>query len=341
MTLVNQAGQPISSGQGGSQQAASTAQQAAGQQPAGGAAAAGELVKDVGTNDFMQEVVDASMQGAVIVDFWAPWCEPCKQLTPLLEKHVQAAGGKVKLCKLNVDEHRDIAQQLQVQSLPTVYAFIQGRPADGFQGAQPESEVKALVERLTQMVDQMGLPGLGGGAGPSADELLAQARDLFQRGEFQAAGEMYGRVMEQDPQNLEAITGLGHAYLALGDKDTPQQILDQIPQQLRQKSEVEGLRSALELAQAGKGDTKEVAKLKKKLDKDDNDHQARYDLALALYNQGDKQGAVDHLLTIVERDRSWGDDAARQQLLKLFEAIGHSDPVVADARRRLSRLLFS
>ncbi len=288
-----------------------------------------DLVKDTTTADFRQDVLAESMNQPVLVDFWAPWCGPCKQLTPVLEKVVRAAGGKVKLVKMNIDEHPQIAGQLGVQSIPAVFAFQRGQPVDGFMGALPESQLKGFIERLV------------GPLGPGAtEELLAQADQLVAAGDVGGAAELYAAVLSQEPENTAAIAALVKLHVEVGDLEGAKRFLAMAPAAKANDPAIAGARAALELAeQAGSlGDT---AELQRRIDADPLDHQARFDLAIALNARGKREEAVNHLLEIVRRDRNWNDDGARKQLVQFFEAWGPMDEMTIAGRRKLSSLLFA
>jgi putative thioredoxin len=290
---------------------------------------AGDIIKDTTTAGFARDVIDASRQALVLVDFWAAWCGPCKQLTPLLEKVVRSYGGKVRLVKINIDEHPAIAGQLRVQNLPTVYAFHEGRPVDGFMGVQPESQIKAFIDRL-----------IGEANGAELAEALKAADEALQAGDVQNAAEVYAAVLNEDPKNVQALAGLARAYLLTGDTERAEQNFQMIPADKQTSGPAAGVRAALDLA---KQSTKSVdlSGLKAKLQADPKDHQARLDLALALAGSGDKSGALDELLELFRRDRKWNDEAARKQLVQLFEAWGPKDAATIEGRRRLSSLMFS
>ena len=306
-----------------------------GQTPSGSAAAAGMIV-DGDQKTFMADVIEASRTIPVLVDFWATWCGPCKQLTPTLEKVVTAAAGRVKLVKIDIDANQSLVRQLAqlglpMQSVPTVAAFWQGQIADIFQGAKPESEVKRFVETLLKSA---------GGSMPAAD-LLAEARTAMEEGDPEAAGEMFSALLEQEPENGDAWGGLIRALLALGREDQAADALSKVPEKLTGHAEISGARSALMLASEGREARAQLDSLKARLEADPADHQARYDLATALNAMDERDAAAAALLDIMRRDRKWNEDAARLQLLKFFEAWGYDDPATAAARRRLSSILFS
>ena len=301
---------------------------------AGNGAAAAGLVKDSNQQAFGKDVVEVSMQTPVIVDFWAPWCGPCKTLGPMLEKAVTAAGGAVRMVKINIDENQAIAQQLRIQSIPTVYAFFQGRPVDGFQGALPESEVKAFVKRLTDM-------GGGGDQAAAIEQALEEAEAALVKGDGQTAAAIFDQVIQADPENLKAISGLLRAMIAAGETAQAAEQFEQLPDEIKAKPELAAVKTQLELLAESAKAAGQLAELEARAAADPADHQARFDLAQALYGAGDKERAVETLLDLVRRARAWNEEAARKQLVKYFEAWGPMDPLTIDARRRLSSLLFS
>jgi putative thioredoxin len=296
----------------------------------GGAVAA--PVKDVTTANFMAEVVDGSFDAPVIVDFWAPWCGPCKQLGPILEKTVRAANGAVRMVKLNIDENPEIAQQMRIQSIPAVYAFKDGRPVDGFVGALPESQVKQFVQRLSR--------GKGGGPSP-VEEALAMAKEHMQGGDHASAGALYSQILQRDPANIDALAGLARATIARGELGKAKQILDRVPKDSANNAEILAARSALELAEQAQKAMASAGKLRGRLKDNPDDHAARFELATALFGSGEREAAIDELLTLFKRNREWNEQAARKQLVKFFEVMGPTDPLTQSGRRRLSSMLFS
>lgn len=292
-------------------------------------AAVGDLIKESSTAEFMADVVEASKEQTVLVDFWAPWCQPCKQLTPTLEKIVNSYGGKLRLVKINVDENQAIASQLRVQSLPMVLAFQDGKPIDGFVGVQPESTLNEFAERVVGLDEQEQIAAV-----------VQSAEEAFAEGDLQGAAEAFAAVLETDQKNSDALAGLASCYLKSGDPIRAQQTIELVPPSKRASAKVESVKAALELAKVA--ETADPAdELARKVYDNPENLQARIDLALSLAANGDKAGAVDHLLEVIKRDREWGDQAGRKQLLKLFDAWGPKDQVTNDGRRRLSSLLFS
>lgn len=299
----------------------------------GGAAPAGDLIKDVSEADFMVEVVEASQTVPVIVDFWAPWCGPCKQLGPALEAAVTAAKGAVKMAKVNVDENQMIAGQMRVQSIPTVYAFYQGQPIDGFQGALPPSEIDAFVARVIEAaggeVDDGGL-----------DAALEAAEEMLAEGDAQGAGETFAAILAQDQENAAAFGGLVRANIAMGALEQAEAVLAQCPDAMAKTPEVEAARAQFELAKQAEN-AGPVAELRAVVDAEPDNHQARFDLAQALHAAGETEAAVDELLELFRRDREWNEGAAKAQLFTIFEALKANDPVVLNGRRKLSSMIFA
>ncbi|MEQ9690031.1 MAG: thioredoxin [Bauldia litoralis] len=294
--------------------------------PAGGAS---DAVIDTTTQTFGADVIEASMQQPVLVDFWAPWCGPCRTLGPIIEKAVQASKGAVRLVKMNIDEHPAVAGQLGIQSIPAVIAFSKGQPVDGFVGAVPESQIKEFIERV------------GGPVGPSdAEALVAAGEDLLAAGDTAGAAERFAAVLAAEPQSVAATAGLVQCLVATGDLDRARQALDQLPESSAGDPKVAAARAQLDLATqaANLGDE---APLEARLAADPNDHQARFDLALLRNEKGDREAAADGLLEIMARNRSWEDEKARKQLLTFFEAWGPKDEATLSGRRRLSSMLFS
>ena len=293
-----------------------------------------DLVKDTSTATFMADVIEASKETPVIVDFWAPWCGPCKQLGPIIEKAVKGAGGAVKLVKINIDENKEIAAQMRIQSIPAVFAFSNGQPVDGFVGAQPESQIKSFIERVVKAA--------GGAIGPSPiDQALEQAAEAEAAGDAQQAGGIYSEILRHEPDNTKALAGLARALMAAGQADAARQVLNDVPDDMKEDPEIKSAIAALELADKAGESVGQTAELESKVAANEADHQARFDLALAYYASGRSEETIDHLLTIVQKNRAWNEEAARKQLIEIFDALGSADPLVADSRRRLSTILFS
>ena len=295
---------------------------------------AADLIRDVSVETFEQDVITASMTTPVIVDFWAEWCGPCKQLAPALEKAVRGAGGKVRLVKVDIDKNQMLASQLRIQSVPTVYAFFQGRPVDGFQGAVPESEIKAFIERLIQVASA------GGTEQDPSEDYLNAGDAAFEEGDVAAAAQLYGQVAQADSTNIRAIAGLANCHLALKDFDQARQTLDLVPPDKQNDPLLASIKAALSLAENNPG-ADDLAALKAKAESDPSDLGARFDFACAQIGAGAMEPAMDELLAIIERDREWNEEAARKKLLTIFEALGPAHPATLRARRRLSALLFS
>ena len=296
----------------------------------GTAADDADVIKDATTESFEADVIQASNEVPVVVDFWAPWCGPCKTLGPIIEKVVREAGGKVRLVKVNIDENQQVAQALRIQSIPAVFGFVKGQPVDGFVGAQPESQIKAFIDRLA------------GQAGPSPlDEAMEQAKAALAADDHNGAAALFGQVLQQEPDNITAIAGMARCLLALGDSQAAAEVLARAGDEHDDDPDLSGARAALALAEQAAAASGEVGGLEARIAADPNDFEARLELAQALFGTGDRETAIDHLLEILGRDLNWNDDAARKQLLELFEAMGPTDPLTLSARRRLSSLLFS
>ena len=290
--------------------------------------AGGDVVKDSDTAHFAADVIEASTQIPVIVDFWAPWCGPCKQLGPMIEKLVRQAGGLVRLIKINVDENQDLAAQLRVQSIPAVFAFKGGRPVDGFAGALPESQIRAFIDRLLD------------GAKPPLEEALDQGASALEAGDVETARAIYGEVANHVPEDGRPIAGLLRCALVEGTIAEAREMIENLPPEMKDDKEVAAAIAAIDLAEQGSS-ASDTSALEERLAADPTDHQTRFDLAVALYGAGDGEAAVAALIEIVRRERTWNDDAARNQLLKIFEAQGPMDPVTVAGRRALSSILFS
>lgn len=290
-----------------------------------------DVVKDSSDQSFMQDVIEPSREVPVLVDFWAPWCGPCRQLGPMIEHAVRQSEGAVKLVKINIDENPGIAQQLRVQSIPAVFAFKNGQPVDGFMGALPESQIKDFIKRIS-------------GNGPSDAEIQAiieQGLATLEAGDLAAASQAFGAILQADPEHAGALAGLARVWIKNGDADKARQILEQVPADKQSDPAVEGARAALDLASGAPVDDSETAALKAKVSAEPGNFEARYELAEALLAEGDQAGAVDQLIAITALDREWNDQAARTLLLKVFEAAGPMSDVTRDGRRRLSSILFA
>jgi len=302
------------------------------EQGGGAAPQVPDLIKDTTTQSFVKDVIEESKRQPVLIDFWAPWCGPCKQLTPILEKAVKAAKGKVKLVKMNIDEHPAIPGQMGIQSIPAVIAFVGGRPADGFMGAVPESQVSAFIEKLTK-----GVPGVGE---PDIAEILKEAEAVLAEGDAAGAAEIYAEVLAIDPANIAAIAGLAKCQLELGEIEQAKQTLAMVPEAKRNDSAVTAVQAAIDLAEQAQS-LGPIGELEQKVAANPIDHQARFDLAIALNAAGKRKEATDQLLEIVKRDRKWNEDGARKQLVQFFEAWGVADEATMEGRKRLSTILFS
>ncbi|WP_316178798.1 MULTISPECIES: thioredoxin [unclassified Bradyrhizobium] len=302
------------------------------EQGGGAAPQVPDLIKDTTTQSFVKDVIEESKRQPVLIDFWAPWCGPCKQLTPILEKAVKAANGKVKLVKMNIDEHPAIPGQMGIQSIPAVIAFVGGRPADGFMGAVPEGQVAAFIEKITK-----GVPGVGE---PDIAEILKEAEAALAEGDAAGAAEIYAEVLAVDAANIPAIAGLAKCQVELGAIDEAKQTLAMVPDAKRSDSAVSAVQAAIDLAEQAQS-LGPVGELEQKVAANPLDHQARFDLATALNAAGKRKEATDQLLEIVKRDRKWNDDGARKQLVQFFEAWGGADEATIEGRKRLSTILFS
>lgn len=287
------------------------------------------LIKETTTQAFAKDVIEESRRQPILVDFWAPWCGPCRQLTPILEKVVRAAKGKVKLVKMNIDEHPAVAGQMGIQSIPAVFAFVNGQPVDGFLGALPENQVVAFIERLTK--DR---------ASGDEQDRLKLADEALVEGDPAGAAEIYAQILAEDGANVHALAGLARCYVETGAIEQAKQTLAMVPDGKRNEPSVAAARAALELAEQA-ASVGPIGELEHKVSANPADHQARFDLAIALNAKGRRQEALDHLVEIVRSDRKWNDDGARKQLVQLFEAWGPTDPLTVDGRKRLSSILFA
>ncbi len=324
MALIGPGGRPVTS------------------QPAQSAASNSPHIKDTGLATFAADVLAASREVPVIVDFWAPWCGPCKTLGPQLEAAVTAANGAVKMVKVNIDENPEIAQQLRIQSIPTVYAFKDGQPVDGFMGAIPESQIKTFVANLASG---------GGGPGPDHDhghggpehtvEVLTVGDEALAAGDVAMAAQAYGHVLQDEPGHPQAVAGLARAYLQGGDVERAKTTLQLVRPDAVADDAIRAVEAEIKLRENPAPEAAETAALRQRLEADPKDHQARYDLAMALDAGGDREAAVNELLELVRRDRKWNEEAARKQLVVLFEAMGFTDPRAVEGRRKLSGILFS
>ena len=298
----------------------------------GAAGAATDLIKETTTQTFVKDVIEESKRQPVLIDFWAEWCGPCRQLTPILEKAVRAANGRVKLVKMNIDQHPAIPGQMGIQSIPAVIAFVNGQPADGFMGALPESQVTAFINKLTAGVPAPGEANIA--------EILQEADAVLAEGDPAGAAQIYAEVLAADATNIAALAGLAKCYVATGAIEQAKQTLAMVPESKRNDAAVKAVQASLDLAEQAEA-VGPVAELEQKVAANPLDHQARFDLATALNASGKRSEATQHLLEIVKRDRKWNDDAARKQLVQFFEAWGGADEATVEGRRRLSTILFS
>jgi putative thioredoxin len=305
----------------------------------GGAAPAadsGVQIKDVTTQSFMVDVIEASKTVPVIVDFWAPWCGPCKQLGPILEKLVAAAGGKVQLAKVDIDQNQALAGQLRIQSIPMVYGFFNGQPVDGFSGVVPESQIQAFIDKLITAAGDV--PGQD--KGPDIAQMIKDGRAALSSGDEGGALAQFSAVLEHDEKNIDALAGLARCYIAAGEAEAAKAILDDLPADAQKHADVEAARPPLDLAAAG-AEAGDVGELEAKLAAEPDNFEARFDLAMAHFAANRRDQAVDHMIEIVRKKRDWNEGAARQQLLKMFEAWGAEDPLTIESRQRLSTILFA
>ena len=291
-----------------------------------------DLIKDTTTQTFVKDVIEESKRQPVLIDFWAPWCGPCRQLTPVLEKAVRAAKGKVKLVKMNIDEHPTIPGQMGIQSIPAVIAFVGGQPADGFMGAVPESQVNAFIDKLTKGVTAPGEPNIA--------EILQEAEAVLAEGDPAAAAPIYAEVLAHDSTNIAALAGLAKCYVTSGAIEQAKQTLAMVPESKRNDATVKAVQASIDLAEQAQA-VGPVTELEQKVAANPLDHQARFDLATALNAGGQRAEATEQLLAIVKRDRKWNEDGARKQLVQLFEAWGPADEATIEGRKRLSTILFS
>ena len=290
----------------------------------------GELIKDSDTRNFETDVIAASMEVPVIVDFWAPWCGPCKQLGPAIEKAVTEAGGKVRLVKIDIDKSPEVAQAMRIQSIPAVFAFDKGQPVDSFVGAQPESQIKAFIDKL------------GGETGPSPVEAaLERAKAALENEDHDSAAALFGQILEHEADHADAIAGLTRCLIALGELEAAHETLARASEEQADHAGIVSARTALTLAEQGAMSSGEIDGLTARVEANGDDHQARHDLAVALFGNGQKEAAIEHLLEIMRRDRAWNDDGARKQLLVFFEAVGFADPLAVEGRKKMSSMMFS
>ncbi|MDB3965953.1 tetratricopeptide repeat protein [Amylibacter sp.] len=289
------------------------------------------LIKDVNEDTFMDDVIEASKSSPIVVDFWAPWCGPCKTLGPALEAEVKATNGKVKMVKIDIDQNQNLASQMRIQSIPAVFAFVDGQPIDGFMGAKAPSELKVFIEKLLEKVtDDEG----------DLSEAIAVADEMLEAEEFDDAAETFEAILGEDPNSSLAFVGLFKSKMGAKKLDDAKKMLEEIPDALKNKSEILALQAQIELTNQAEG-IAELSDLRKLLSTDINNHQVRFDLALALFTKGETSEAIQELLAIFRVDQEWNDDAARQQLFKFFDILGGEDPITLSGRRQLASMLFA
>ena len=288
-------------------------------------------VKDVNEETFMDDVIEASKNSPIVVDFWAPWCGPCKTLGPALEAEVKATNGKIKMVKIDIDQNQNLASQMRIQSIPAVFAFVDGQPIDGFMGAKAPSELKSFIDKLLEKVtDDDG----------DLSEALAVANEMLNAEEFNDAAETFEAILGEDPESALAFVGLFNAKMGAKKVNDAKKMLDEIPEALKNKSEILALQAQIDLSNQAEG-VGEINDLRSTLTNDENNHQARFDLALALFTKGETSEAIQELLTIFRVDQEWNDDAARQQLFKFFDILGSENPITLSGRRQLASMLFA
>lgn len=292
---------------------------------------AAPLVKDVSEATFMQDVVEASKEVPVIVDFWAPWCGPCKQLGPALEAAVTKKNGKVRMVKVNVDENQQIAAQMQIQSIPAVFAFVDGQPVDGFMGAQTGSELDAFIDKAIEA---------GGGEDEGLGEALAAADEMLAEGAVADAAQTYAAILSEEPENTAAHAGLARSYIALDDNEKARAIVDNVPDAVKSDAAILAVAAEIDLKEAS-AEAGETAELSAKLAANPDDHQTRFDLGVALAGAGNTETAIDELLELFKRDREWNEGAAKEQLIKIFDMLGPQDPIAKKGRRQLTSMIFA